>query len=170
MELTPEVRSQLDLCSKAVGLAASDDFSQRIFGEFRTLNIESPIEQLYYVSFQSYLHLSYINLSNRMIIQPQYPLFSYKVDFYIVWRGTDMEKAVVVECDSQQWHERSENERRYEKRRDRRIASAGLHTFRFTGKEIMEDPFKPVIEVINFLTGSSGDDVISYMNDLLEGQ
>jgi very-short-patch-repair endonuclease len=186
-KLSPEVLAQLELCSKLIGVKAAEDFNQSTFGEFCDLGIASPIEQLFYTSLQAYINffdfpifspdkVNGVMIANGMEIQPQHILLSYRVDFHIAWYGHRHEiypkpkKAVVVECDSQQWHERTEKERRYEKHRDRRLAAAGLHTFRFTGKEIIENPFKPVLEVCNFLTGKNDDGFLSYWKDLQDSQ
>jgi very-short-patch-repair endonuclease len=66
------------------------------------------------------------------------------------------------------WHERTERERRYEKRRDRDLARHGYHVFRFTGKEIMEDPGRVAIEVLGYVTNDAYLDMGEYLGDLGE--
>lgn len=171
IEIPKEVADFLGLCSKFVGDDARDTFDQSTFCEFLDLSIDSPIEQFFYTSIKAVAALQSIPLADLLrigkqdvpfglSIQPQRQIKSYRVDFYISWQGYTClpmknEKCVVVECDSQQWHERTEAERRYEKKRDRELSKLGLHTFRFTGKEIKEAPFSPAIEVLEFLTGQS---------------
>lgn len=169
MKLTEDVVKHLNACSVMVGRHAEDDFSQDTFCEYSDLSISSPIEQLFYASFKSLLQINNIPTlevtgieeCRGMGVSPQYHIPPYRVDFHIAWFGyvwrVDALREVVVECDSQEWHERTEKERRYEKKRDREMAKQGLHTFRFTGKEIKEDPFKPAIEVCSFLTGVGSD-------------
>lgn len=164
-QYTSDVMANLIKCARMVGAKAEEDFNQDVFCELGDLKIESPIEQLFYTSFKSLLKISSIaeweaNAPTEFIgmnIIPQSRILSYRVDFHISWFGhvwrSEPLKAVVVECDSQEWHERTEKERRYEKRRDRELANIGLHTFRFTGKEIKENPFNPAIEACSFLTG-----------------
>jgi very-short-patch-repair endonuclease len=183
-EYSMEVLACLDRCADLVGRHEKDGFDQDVFCEYGDLAIESPIEQLFYTAFKTVLKLNYLPLHDAvavngvgatygMLIQPQWAIQSYRVDFHISWLGyaphqNPASKCVVVECDSQQWHERDEKERRYEKRRDRELIKLGLHTFRFTGKEIKEDPFAPAIEVCQFLTGSRYDDFHSYIQELSE--
>lgn len=172
-QLSDEALSQLEFCSSIVGRYEYDSHSQSVFSQCWD-NISSPIEQLLYISICT-LHRLYSlpRYDTRAIdgkpyeyglrIIPQFTIRTYRVDFYVEWCGygfvvPESKKSVVVECDSQQWHERTEQERRYEKRRDRDLAQLGLHTFRFTGKEIKEDPFKPVAEVLGFVTGRDFSD------------
>lgn len=97
-------------------------------------------------------------------IEPQFQIDEYRVDFKI--SNCDMimkdlgnsykkivgdDKSVLVECDSQEWHERTEEERRYEKARDRYLAKKGFTVFRYTGKEILENPVKIAEEIFTFV-------------------
>lgn len=177
-----EVLDYLNKCAELVGRDARDVFHQNVWSEYSDLSIESPIEQLFYTSFKTVMRVNQIDEflpyssteCTGMLITPQGHIHPYRVDFHISWFGyvfrSDPLKSVVVECDSQQWHERTEKERRYEKRRDRELARRGLHTFRFTGKEIKENPFNPAIDVINFLTGYEVDTLYSQLTELALGE
>lgn len=171
-----EIIDHMAHCSDLVGFKASENFNQDVFCECGDLSINSPIEQLFYVSFKALLSVHSVPLHDAplvngqaipfgMLISPQFTIAPYRVDFYISWHGymvgarPSEVRSVVVECDSQQWHERTEKERRYEKKRDRAIARLGLHTFRFTGKEIKENPFAPAIEVCSFLLQEDPNDL-----------
>jgi|APSaa5957512622_1039677.scaffolds.fasta_scaffold15385_1 very-short-patch-repair endonuclease len=95
-------------------------------------------------------------------IIPQRKIGKYRVDF-LVERSFDISitgespstvnqsNSVVVECDGHDWHERSEEDRRCEKQRDRYIISKGYKIFRFTGKEITDDPFEVASEIFRYL-------------------
>lgn len=61
-------------------------------------------------------------------------------------------KSLIVECDSQEFHERTEKERRYEKARDRHLLSMGYKVFHYTGSEICKDPIGVAIEILVYLT------------------
>lgn len=175
MAYEKNVLKHLQHCSKLVGDNAATAFDQDTFCEFSDLRVESPIEQLLYVSLKTVAELCYIphhdiakidghDYVYGLNIQPQHPIKTYRIDFYVSWSGyisspLKQSKHVAVECDSQQWHERTEKERRYEKKRDRELANSGIHTFRFTGKEIIEDPFKPACEVIAFLSNHRYEDL-----------
>lgn len=114
--------------------------------------IVSPIEQI--------LFLTVVSLDSAMLqlrenykhieIIPQYKMGRYKVDFLM--KG-DKDK-LVVECDSQKWHETSEEHRRYEKERDRFIQASGYKIFRYTGKEIMDRAPLIAVEILHHVSSS----------------
>ena len=83
-------------------------------------------------------------------IIPQYKMGRYKVDFLM--KG-DKDK-LVVECDSQKWHETSEEHRRYKKERDRFIQASGYKIFRYTGKEIMDRAPLIAVEILHHVSSS----------------
>lgn len=180
-----EVVAYLNRCSKYVGAHAAMTFDQNTFCEFTDLCIESPIEQLFYVAAKTVAELNYIphhdvlELNGQQAvfglnIRPQFQIDRYRVDFCITWSGYPTRplgspRCVVVECDSQVWHERTEKERRYEKRRDRDLVRRGYHVFRFTGKEIMKHPGKVAIEVLGYVTNDACLDMGEFLFDVDEG-
>lgn len=159
-DISKEVMSHLNRCSELVGRNERDGFSQMVWHYDGSCEIESPLEQLLFTSLLACILLFYFE-SEEIDIRLQKTIESYRVDFFITGYvkckpidkpcpaiDSEGKRSVIVECDSQQWHERSERERRYEKRRDRVMAS-----IRFTGKEIKEDPFKCAAEVLQVITG-----------------
>lgn len=172
-KLDADVVGFLKQCSQSIGHYHADKFDQNIWSMIQECNITSPIEQYLYMA----LHLCfeqnfYPEIDSHVIngqtffngysITPQYELDKYRCDFMVSYIPllTSFEECsrhqgqrqVIVECDSQTWHERSEDERRYEKARDRAFIKAGFHTFHFTGKEIMADPFLVASEIVSFVT------------------
>lgn len=89
------------------------------------------------------------------LIKREVKFSSYRVDFLCSYesffRLEYKASSVIVECDSQEWHETTEEQRRTEKKRERFLQSKGINILRFTGKEIMEDPFLCSAEVVFFL-------------------
>lgn len=57
---------------------------------------------------------------------------------------------IVVECDGHNFHERTKDQARHDKERDRWMLSKGIRVFRFTGSEIFADPIKCAMEVVEF--------------------
>lgn len=137
--------------------------------------IESPIEQ---ILFSALFYLIKINnlrfadpdeIGNYCIlyginITPQFIFNKYKVDFKVeyskcIWSRdlkktvADETKTILVECDSQEWHERTESERRYEKKRDRAILKSGLKIFHYTGREIINTPLAIAAEILTEVVG-----------------
>jgi len=161
------VEEFLNEMAKMVGSISQDNFQSDMKCEFEDLNITSPIEQLLYCALNAQMEISgerrdpvvEIQGKTYMIgidIKPQEKIGKYRVDFLITSydRGegkTQTRKSLIVECDSQEWHERTESERRYEKRRDRYLQNQGYKVFHYTGKEIMEDAFNIAQEIFRFL-------------------
>lgn len=125
----------------------------------------SEIEKMFAFSFMNECGINYFdseppsridgNFSDAFLIQREVKIDKYRVDFVCslnsFFSGKNYFSSVIVECDSQKWHETTENQRRYEKERDRFLQTNGSNVLRFTGKEIMEDPKKCSFSVIEFL-------------------
>lgn len=140
------------------------DFS----GDIENLKVISPIEQIYYFALRSFLYLMFKKIEPELIVLnegkkdrisvdicPQKQFDNYFVDFYLERVELGNKKlSVVVECDSQQWHETTEKQRRYEKKRDRYFAKKNIKVLHFTGKEIIENPFVAVKETLETLFGN----------------
>jgi len=162
-------------------------FNQNSYYFLLDHEIDSPIEQLFYIAFTTVQKLNFIDdldpipttkgvFQSGMNLQPQVEMGKYRVDFLIQYskshivktgeeQNTNMVREVIVECDSQQWHERSEKERRYEKARDRFLTTRGYKTFHFTGKEIVDEPFRVAAEVIAFLTEDTIENLLDSISN-----
>lgn len=153
-------------------IEVSKNLKNLILTAFREYKITSHIERLFYISFvcRQYLHnntiledFGFVGGSGDVFygidIIPQFKISKYRVDFFVSHGcGKDNPIKVIVECDGQAFHERTEKERRYEKKRDRDISNLGYKIYRFTGKEIMEDPAKIVDDVFSGLLYSCDSD------------
>ena len=115
----------------------------------KTHKIASPIEQVLLVSLLCIKNINAHNIDEKVEIQPQANIGKYRVDFLI----TCDDRSLVVECDSQQFHERTEPERRYEKARDRYLIKVGHKTYHYTGKEILDRPFHVAAEILTEVVG-----------------
>ncbi|MCK5605692.1 DUF559 domain-containing protein [Candidatus Pacearchaeota archaeon] len=122
---------------------------------------ESPIEQLFLcalrfgaiageVSLDKYVLRNEVEFIDGLEIKPQHeiiisPLLKFRVDFLITFSQLEVggfsSKSIVVELDGHKWHERNEEDRREEKMRERLIQRQGFHIYRFTGKEVTDNPF-----------------------------
>ena len=118
----------IEECAQRIAKSEHDDFKCGADYVFSRDKIESPIEQV--------------------LFKVDKYRTDFKVDFLC---GNKIEKSVLVECDSQQFHERTEKERRYEKARDRYLKIKGMEILHYTGKEILENPFLVAKEIINYL-------------------
>ncbi|MBU2395733.1 MAG: endonuclease domain-containing protein [Gammaproteobacteria bacterium] len=168
----------INKCAEDVGNVKMDTFSYGIHSICLDYEIESPIEQMLLCALKSVAYFNSIHEAepydfngetylDGLSIYPQVKIGRYRCDFEvgynIVKRNCIQEcKAVLVECDSQQFHERNESERRYEKMRDRYFISKGYKTFHFTGSEIVKNPLDVAVEIISYVM----DEPIA---DLLKG-
>lgn len=176
-QLPKNITTFISSTAKKLGDLKKDDFEYS-FLEYTDFEIiKSPIEILLYCALSAVLDYAKLEqpavlyqpgdedkyLSddlNGIIIEPQYKIGKYRCDFFISYyatlsptnSGSNFNKNILVECDSQEFHERSEKERRYEKARDRYFISKGYQVFHYTGKEIIKNSFMIACEIINFVT------------------
>jgi very-short-patch-repair endonuclease len=134
----------------------------------REASLESPIERLLLAALQGQVALGTwcgmqaVVLSPRcravasdvltarpgfrpLIIEPQKEVCGCRVDFLITTCRSTWDDALigeaklVVECDGHDFHERTEEQARRDRSRDREFQSAGYTVFRFTGAEIWKN-------------------------------
>lgn len=126
---------------------------------------ESPIEEAFLSAFLGYalealeevrvigerrqggavtrwVDLSLGDQPDHVEITPQAQIGEYRVDFLLasVHRYLDCRAEMVVECDGHAFHERTKEQARRDRERDRRLQAAGYLVFRFTGSELWADP------------------------------
>lgn len=123
---------------------AKGRFIDNVRSVFDKHDIKSPIEQLLFAALCFKIET---RQTDHISITPQYVFKPYRADFLV----DGAEVALIVECDSQEFHERTEEERRYEKERDRFFQKHGYRVFRYTGKEILEDPISIADEIISYV-------------------
>lgn len=105
------------------------------------------------------------------IIVPQYKIDKYRVDFLIIlythsdevvrkefFEQIDIDylfnhfvAKVIVECDGHNYHEKTKEQAKHDKERDRFLQSQGYTVLRFTGSELYKDPFACYKEVKDHL-------------------
>lgn len=88
-------------------------------------------------------------------IYQQIGLGQYRVDIAIHDATLPFEigepRIMIVECDGHDFHERTKEQARRDKQRDRFLQSRGFKVLRFTGSEIWADPDQCADEIINEL-------------------
>ena len=168
-KIVKDVLSFIRSSSEIVGNYEAELFDIDMWNQCQDYPIDSPIEQIFFVAFKTLMTINSIDSEphevngksffNGVGIIPQKEIGKYRVDFFTFFENTTekIRREVVVECDSQEFHERSEQERRYEKARDRFLQSNGYKVFRFTGKEIKDEPFRVARDVLAYLTGDEMD-------------
>lgn len=97
---------------------------------------ESPIERL--------LMAAMIDRGMAPSIRRQVPFGPYRIDMAI-WRGDDV--MVAVEADGWDWHYLTKEQVKRDHARDRYLQTHGWMVLRFTGSQIVDDPFWVADEV-----------------------
>jgi very-short-patch-repair endonuclease len=85
----------------------------------------------------------------------------YRVDFAIVRHRSRGVRpiVVVVECDGHEFHEKTKEQARRDKRRDRKLTLAGCHVLRFSGSELWADAGRCAGESLQVVRKIVRDDV-----------
>lgn len=96
--------------------------------------------------------------SAPLVITPQAAFGYRRLDFLLSWRASRLAEArtIVVECDGHRFHERTEDQARRDRQRDRDIQRAGMMVFRFTGAEIWEDAIACAEEGVRCVMATRG--------------
>lgn len=172
-QIADKVRHILSEASDYVGRYEAECFSQDQFCQITEQPLGSPLEQALWIAFNAVARINFIafsepldteRLSPGLFIQPQRKIGNYRADFFVEWLcwgedGAKPFRQVVVECDGTAFHERTEAERRYEKQRDRFMQKNGFKVFRYTGKEILVDPYKIAAEIIGYVSDDENNTI-----------
>lgn len=130
---------------------------------------ESPIEELVAVALYNYSRVmpesvhflgtddfpETPDFDEATFVYQQTTFGPYRVDFAI-WDASlpfnhTPPRVMIVECDGHDFHEKTKEQARRDKRRDRFLVSKGYKVLRFTGSEIWADPDAIADEIINEL-------------------
>lgn len=181
-KLEPNVKRVLDWCTGEVGKFYGESFNIDIWTECDDFSIESPIEKILYCAIKALMVFNGIEKCEPLYrpddtpyqeglhVWPQYQGHGYRVDFlisnYFHFKQGERQRIrkLIVECDSQEFHERDESERRYEKERDRIFQKIGYKTFHYTGKEILINPYKIAAEIISQVMDIDKDELLLNSN------
>lgn len=98
-----------------------------------------------------------------LAIQPQYTIGRYRADFLVTYGHMNYSATeptpklswrvcrAVVECDGHDYHERTKEQAKYDRTRDRDMQASGWKVYRYTGAELWADPLKCALEVVGRL-------------------
>jgi very-short-patch-repair endonuclease len=94
-------------------------------------------------------------------IEPQAQIDDYRVDFLLAMclrtgTGPPRRLAMVVECDGHDWHERTREQARRDRARDRTLQAHDLPIYRYTGSDVWRDVFAAAREVVGELARRFG--------------
>lgn len=101
--------------------------------------------------------------SCELAIWPQFEVGKYRIDFRLVAKAYDARlnppwstRKIMVECDGHEFHERTKEQAKRDRAKDRHLQALGYKILRFTGSEIWADPYKCAKETFTFLNGKAG--------------
>ena len=103
----------------------------------------SPIEVMMENAFIYVRAINYDSPNWEMHLQ--WPVLGYVADFVLI----TPEAKFVIECDGHDFHERTKEQARHDRSRDRKMVEAGWLVMRFTGSEIWSNPFACAEQVID---------------------
>lgn len=105
-------------------------------------------------------------------IEPQFKIDKYRADFRLIyvdhkpdWENKrehngqmipgfkTVRSEILIECDGHDFHERTKEQARRDRARDREFQRLGYKVFRFTGSEIFADPIRCANEAIQAVGG-----------------
>jgi very-short-patch-repair endonuclease len=119
----------------------------------RAESCQTPIEQLLGVALEKQMERF---LPYDYKLHSQYNLEvcgkKYRADFHVVVSSKGEDYGFVVECDGHDFHEKTKEQARNDKKRDRDLMSLGYTVIHFTGSEIFENPFMCANEVLDLIT------------------
>jgi very-short-patch-repair endonuclease len=93
-------------------------------------------------------------------IFPQARIGKYSVDLLVCRGGVPQPNVLAIECDGHDFHEKTKEQARHDKQRDRHILAAGISTVRFTGSEIWRDPDSCAREAVALLLSSDDEQAV----------
>lgn len=153
-QLTKDANERLDWFKRRI----AKDFEERILSKMQNWDIRSPVEQFFLMEWE-YLGLSKkyeINLIPQATVETRAGKFS--VDFGIRKIGKRRGSArIAIEIDGHDFHEKTREQVRSDKQRERAIVSSGVTVFRFSGSEIVRDSRRCVEEVGKYLESIEED-------------
>lgn len=138
-------------------------------------DIKSPIEKLMYSILLNCNngYVNFVSLSDLIYpfwfstyINIQYEIGKYNVDFMLETSISNKEKPyketniskIVIECDGHEFHEKTKEQAKNDKSRDRYLVSQGYKVLHYTGSEIYNN-FDSIREEI---TNMVSDDVLNF--------
>lgn len=133
-------------------------YAEQVDGSLGMTIGDSPIENILFLAVWAQCEMDHIIFARRgyeylrrqtpeIVWEAQAPIEGYRIDF--VFRS--LERAVAVECDGHDFHERTKAQARRDRSRDRRLQELGFKVFRFTGSEIYHDPMACAVQITTML-------------------
>ena len=146
--MRPDVKSRLDWFKRRIAKEFEVEFTRQINSNV----ISSPIEQIFLLEWK----FAGLDKKLNVLLSPHEPIptdvASYTVDFLIVPEDPALENVkIAIELDGHEFHEKTQQQVRNDKVRERAIVQQGVTVLRFSGSEIVRNARGCVEEVEKFL-------------------
>jgi very-short-patch-repair endonuclease len=125
----------------------------------------SPIERLFHhaIMFSCQLGVSWFEITfdeptdiQKLKIETQALVLDWPVDFLLTVKSEyGLVSRLVIECDGHEFHERTKEQAKRDRSRDRRLQDAGLTVYRFTGSEIYRNSFGCARQALKWAEGAA---------------
>lgn len=165
-KLADNVKKFMLEAAEAYGRIKADHFSQDMYCELVESEINSPIEDLFYLAMQIQCAAGFNEINPEPLFDertgewrlgygihviPQFKIGKYRVDFLILYTDGPQPNHIVVELDGHAFHDKDKAQRAYEKGRDRHLVAAGYRVLHYTGSEVVADPHKVAYESLDII-------------------
>lgn len=171
-QIAPNVLSFLERAADLHADSERRKFLDQMGASLLEAGMESPIEDLFWTSFNALCAAHYLEVNPDpefgvkgepvpgygVYVTPQAKIGKYRVDFLVQQNGIGPDehlRPVIVELDGHDFHDKSKQQRSYEKARDRALIKAGYRVLHYTGSDIFADPFAVAHEVLVMLGGDA---------------
>jgi len=116
---------------------------------------ESPIEKMFYLCLLGEQLYSAARIGGEVKIIPQLEVElsgnTYRPDFTMFLATAEKQIKAIIECDGHDFHEKTKEQAREDRKRERLFVRHGYKVLRYTGQEIYENPFRCADEVFKTL-------------------
>lgn len=117
---------------------------------------DSPIEKMLYLCLMDEQLRFSAQIGGNLKVMPQMTITlegrSYKPDFTLILEKPNGETLkAIIECDGHEFHEKTKEQARHDRQRERLFVKHGYTVLRYTGREVYEDAFKCAEEIFNTL-------------------
>ncbi len=122
---------------------------------------DSPIEQMMLialsdsVNFMEYKIYKKTGKPTQVSRYFQIPLETnrgeYRADFLIEVEIGDYKRSFVIECDGHEFHEKTKEQAKKDRQRERALMEEGYIVIRFTGSEIYDQAFERALEAMTII-------------------
>lgn len=117
--------------------------------EFAEEYTGSPIEKITYLQIAKMFNLYGMY---HLAVATQKEIGSFKVDFEITYEfNKEQYKKIVIECDGHEFHEKTKEQSSKDKKRDRELQKLGYTILRYSGSDIVNNPFQITKDLVEIL-------------------